>query len=292
MKRILLIAIFLAPLLLRAQESKVFAEGLKFAEGTIAYKNHILVSNFGCDSLRPINSEGKGYIASIDGDELTVLIPASGALSAPKGMAVLDHHLFVADVGRVVVFNLKRPRDKPRVIKFADEDLFVNDLVAVGSIILASVTNTGRIYGIDASDINNLGSVKLMGNVPGANGLALSGGRLFIASYDPNEKPSEVNVIYSCDIAKGDTEPKPLIPGLPAGQYDGVAVSEDGSRLYFTSWTGKSGGAVYSYALSGTEPVRTLDFGVKLTGPADITIKDGMIYIPDLPESKIYRFQL
>lgn len=289
MKRLLLL-IFCCVSTVAFAQTKI--EGLKFAEGTVPYKNMILVSNFGTDSLNPLNTEGRGYIVAIDGDGQHILIPPKGYLSAPKGMAIVDHHLFVADVGSVVVFNLKKPNEKPRVLKLGANDLFANDIAVMGDIVLVSVTNTGCIYGIDASDIKNLGAPKMMGTIPGANGMVVSAGRLYVASYDPGEKPSSDNVIYVCDIASGAKSIEPLIKDLPGGQYDGIAVSEDGETLYFTSWSGKEGGAVYSYKLSGEEPVRTLDFGVKLVGPADISIADGVIYIPDLPKSILYRFTL
>ncbi|MEG0163131.1 MAG: hypothetical protein RR652_04275, partial [Mucinivorans sp.] len=222
----------------------------------------------------------------------TIISAAGGYLSAPKGMAVLGNHLFVADVGRVAVFNLKKPDQRPRFIKLGKDDLFANDVAVLGELVLVSVTNTGRIYAIDASDINHLGAANKVGSVPGANGMAVSGTKLYIASYDPNEKPTKANVIYVFDVANKEAEVVPLIKDLPAGQYDGIALSSDAQRIYFSSWTGPDGGAIYSYALLGDEPVRKLDFGVQFVGPADITIVEDMIYIPDLPKSKVYCFKL
>ncbi|MEG0032896.1 MAG: hypothetical protein RSF93_01505 [Mucinivorans sp.] len=276
-----------------AQPKTVFTEGLRFCEGSVPYKHMVLVSNFGGDALNPLNRAGKGYIAAINGDEVKTLIPGGkDYLNAPKGMAVLENHLFVADVGCVAVFNLKKPNDRPRYIKLSDDDLFANDVVVLGTLVLVSVTNTGKIYAIDATDINHLGAASEVGSVEGANGMAVWGTKIYIASYNPNEKPTSANVIYVYDITDPTPKLHPLIKDLPGGQYDGIALSEDGSRIYFSSWTGKNGGAIYSYALNGTEQVRTLDFGPQLTGPADISIVGNMIYIPDLPESKVYRFQL
>lgn len=291
-KRLSLLGILLLPLLCRAQSTMVFDQGLRFCEGSVPYKNMVLVSNFGSSELNPLNTEGKGYIASIQGDRVGILIPAAGFLNAPKGMAIYANHLFVADVGRVVVFSLKKPTQKPRYIELGKDDLFANDVAVLGELILVSVTNTGCIYAIDATDIEHLGQANKIGKVEGANGMVVSGTKLYVASYDPSEKPTSVNVIYVYDLSTPSVPFKPLIKDLVPGQYDGITLSRDGERLYFSSWTGLNGPTIYSYALSGAEPVRTLDFGVKFIGPADISVVGGEIYIPDLPASKVYRFTL
>lgn len=276
-----------------AQPSRFFDQGLRFCEGTVAYRNMLLVSNFGTEILNPLNTEGKGYIAAISGDEvLQIISPQGGWLSAPKGMAVVNHHLFVADVGKVVVFNLKKPKERPQIVKLGDEDLFANDVVAMGSLVLVSVTNTGRIYAIDATELDALGAASIVGRVPGANGMALGNGFLYVASYNPEEKSQAENVIYVCPVGSGSLAFRPLIKGLAPGQYDGVALSDNGEKLYFTNWKGAKGGVVSSYKLDGSEPVRSIDFGVEFQGPADISIVGNHLYIPDLPASKVYRFDL
>lgn len=270
--------------------------GLRYNEGLTVYKNMVLVSNFGTNECEPLNEEGKGYIVSVSGNKVKMLIPADGYMSAPKGMIVHNHHLFVADVGKVLIYNLKKlSTQRPRIVPFPDGELFVNDLAVLGDLILVTVTNTGNIYALDATDINVIGRPALIGNVPGANGLAICDGYMYCASYNPNGTPTAENVIYYADMmaGKGNLVIKPLIDGLTPGQYDGVALTDDGSALYFSSWTGsENGGTVYRYELDGKTPLRTINYGVNFGGPADICIFDGMLYIPDLVESVLYRFSL
>lgn len=295
MRKLLLTLLLAMPLVAAAQEPEqyVFTDRLKFNEGTVPYKSGVLISNFGTDVLNPLNTEGKGYITMLDGDSMSVLIPAAGHLSAPKGMAVLNNHLFVADVGKVVVFDLKRPKAKPQIVELASDDLFANDITVVGTIVLVSVTNTGRIYGIDASNARQVSKARVVGRVEGANGMVASDGKLYVASYDPGEKPTAANVIYVCDLVESESRLTfyPLIKGLPGGQYDGIAFSEDGRTLYFSSWNGAEGGVIYCYNFEA-KLHQVMDFGVKIMGPADISVAHGMIYIPDLPSSKLYRFKL
>ena len=72
-------------------------------------------------------------------------------------MAVKDDCLFVADVGCVVVYNMKQPEQRPVKIAFPEGELFVNDIVALGDFLLVSVTNTGHLYSIDVKDCGHTG---------------------------------------------------------------------------------------------------------------------------------------
>lgn len=294
MKKLLAIIVFCIPALANAQ-TLVFDEGLRFNEGTLAYKNMVLVSNFGSSEFNPLNTENKGYIMAVVGGELKPFIDCDGSLSAPKGMAVVDSHLFIADVGRVVVYNLKKLTEKPSTIYLPEGELFVNDIAVISTIVLVTVTNTGNIYGIDATDGDKPGPAQLMGNIPGANGIAVSGAHIYVASYNPNGIPTSENVIYVADVIGGAPTLVPMIEGMPSGQYDGIAMSDDGKTLYFSSWTGGEkgqGGAIYSYDMVNGGAVKKLDFGVVLNAPADITYKDGYLFVPDLTQSKLYRFKL
>lgn len=274
----------------------LFSDGLRFCEGTVAYQNKILVSNFGGDVLNPLNKDGKGYIMAIENNKIKPFIKNDGYLSAPKGMMVVDKHLFVADVGSVVVYDLTRLNDKPVVIDFPEGNLFVNDIIVVGDLLIVSVTDAGKLYGIDISNIDNLASAKprLLGDVPGANGLALYENLIYIASYNPTGVPAKENVIYVADIMKPNDALKKLDISIPAGQYDGIAVSGDGKKLYFSAWSTSEVAypAIYVCNLvSGTE-ARVIDMDIKFGGPADITIKGGNLWIPDLPNSRVFRFEL
>jgi hypothetical protein len=271
-------------------------ERIRFNEGTLPLKNKrgILLSNFGTETLDPLNREGRGYIVLLD-KEPRVLFPASGVLNAPKGMAVKDDCLFVADVGCVVVFHMKRPEQQPVRIPFPEGELFVNDIVTLGDFLLVSVTDAGKLYAIDVKNCDAVWSAqrpvpKKVADIPGANGLAEFQGTLYVASYAPDEKPDERNGIYAINMGVPGTQPVNLL-GARYGQYDGLAVSPDGSRLYFSNWRNAEGKAEVGYLdlTAGKEyPVTTLDLGVELQGPADICLSDGYLFVPDLPANKLY----
>lgn len=293
-KTILITSICLLSLLTGKAQNKVtiLENGLRFCEGSTPYRNTVLISNFGCEELDPLNNKAKGYIMAVDSESVKkTFIQADGSLSAPKGMGIANNKLYIADVAKVVVYDLNKTTATPQIINLPKEKTFVNDIVTMGELVLASVTNTGNIYYISKDGTS---SPKLFGNIPGANGMAIYENLMVVASYNPTGTPDEENVIYCIDLASKNMESRKLIPNLKPGQYDGIAFSADGSTLYFTSWGDGKGGkaALYSYQMDGKSGVRTIDLGVELQGPADICIKNGNLYLPDLPASKVYVIEL
>lgn len=273
----------------------VWTEMLRFNEGTLPHSDGILLSNFGTDVFDPLNSEGKGYILALTEDGPMMAVPPDGHLNAPKGMGVKHDRLFIADVGCVMVYHLRKKEVPPIRIDFPDADVFVNDVIVLNDMVLVSVTNTGNLYLIDFEHADQLHTAvpKLVGTIPGANGLAEWSGTLYVASYNPNEVPNEQNVIYSIDLTAEDPEPVNLI-GDRVGQYDGLAVTPDGKRLYFSNWKNAEGKPEIGYVdLGGGEnQVHVLDLPIELTGPADISIMDGFLYVPDLPSHQLFIIEL
>lgn len=273
----------------------VITENICFNEGVAISRNAVLLSNFGGEELNPLNKAGKGYILSLDKSGSHIIIPADGNLNAPKGMATKGEHLFVADVSAIWIYNIKRPSEMtPIKIALSDEDAFVNDIIIVGDMLLASVTNTGRLYTVDVRDPELLrGAIPIMvANIPGANGLVEREGKLYIASYNPSGTSDSENVIYGIDISQPDAKLTSVV-GNRHGQYDGLALNEDGTKLYFSNWCNIDGRAEVGFVdLANGNAVTTLDLGVELQGPADIAIDDKYLYIPDLPANKLYIMEL
>ncbi|MCD9563186.1 hypothetical protein [Tenacibaculum maritimum] len=261
------------------------SEGLKFGEGSVPYLNtSVLVSNFGTDSLSPLNNEGKGYIVKVTDQQITPFIPADGNLSAPKGMAIADDYLYIADVQKIVVYNLKNKAESPKIITLPDGELFANDIAIYNNYAYISVTNTGAIYKLNIATPTNPDSLTLtkVATVTGANGLAFDGKTLYVASFPADGKVTENNVIYKInDITAAAPSPEEII--TTAGMYDGLAIYK--SKLYFSNWANE--GEV-GYIDMATQKKNSIDTeGKKLSGPADISLLNGKLYVPNLPESEL-----
>ncbi len=214
------------------REKDVLTHYLQVCYSVCPYQDGLLISNWGTDSINPLNQEGKGYIAFHKEGVTSILIPADGTLSAPKGMAVKDDYLFVADVNKVVVYNLNETSDQPQVIPFPEGNDFVSDVVIVGNVLLASVTNTSSIYALDISNLAHIdvGSLAVYAVVPGATSLCVSDYHLFIGSSTTYGEPTEFNVIYMIDDL---SNPVPQAITHRIGQYQDLTLTPDGESLYF-----------------------------------------------------------
>ena len=226
---ILVVALFLCSCV---REKDVLTRNLQICYSVCPYQDGLLISNWGTDSINPLNQEGKGYIAFHKEGITSILIPADGTLSAPKGMAVKDDYLFVADVNKVVVYNLNETSGQPQVISFPEGNDFVSDVVIVGNVLLASVTNTSSIYALDISNLAHIdvGSLAVYAVVPGATSLCVSDYHLFIGSSTTYGEPTEFNVIYMIDDLSNPVA-QPITHRI--GQYQDLALTSDGESLYF-----------------------------------------------------------
>ena len=264
------------------KQSIIVSKNIRFCESTYPYEGGILIGNFGTEQLNPLNNEGKGYINYYKDGKLNVLIAADGNLSAPKGMFTKDNYLFICDVNKIMVYNLKALKETPQTIVFPEDDLFINDLAADGNTLYASVTNSGKIYQIDITNPSNMSDITPIKwvDIIGPNGLIIDNGIMYVASYPADGTTTDANVIYQItDFANPVVEKFTILPG----QYDGIALSADKKTMYITNWSP----AGISCINMSTRQITPLMIKEDLTGPADITVINDTIYIPDLPNSRM-----
>lgn len=267
---------------------------LLFCESTVWKGDTLYIANFGSSELNPLNGEQKGYIVKYYDGKVEPLIKPDGHLNAPKGMAVKDNLLFIADVGKIVIYNTAEPQN-PQIIAiskaqdddvYINDDLYVNDLFIDGNTLYASVTNTGNIFKITLDNLTQLSSATpvLWTNVTGANGIVIADNVMYVASYPPDNNVTEDNVIYYISDLQN---PKPQKLITQPGMYDGLAVSPDNKTLYFTTWKPEIGMVNLT-----DKSVNYLQHNHSLTGPADMTLKNGYLYVPDLVNSKVVTIKL
>lgn len=265
-----------------AQAQTVVSEKIRFCESTYPYQDGLLIANFGTTELNPLNTEGKGYIILYKNRKSEILLPADGHLSAPKGMFIRQNYLYICDVNKILVYDLKNRNKEPLTINLPSGNLFVNDLAADGNNLYISVTNTDKIFRMDISNPAQPGDPQEWLNISGPNGLLAKDGILYVASYPADGATKAENVIYEVTNLE-----HPIVRKLTAtpGQYDGIAFGKEGKSLIVTNWNpaqlcrmNLSDGSLTPLNISLSQP---------LIGPADITVHDGMIYIPDLPNSRV-----
>lgn len=288
MKKTLTLLAFTA-LLVACQENRteendlnvtVITENLKFNEGSVPFGSTLLFSNFGSDELNPLGKDGKGYITKLVNDKTEMFIEADGNLDSPKGMAIKDGFLYIADVGKIVIYDIVEPGAAPLIVNMPEGELFVNDIAIHNNYAFVSVTNTGKIFKLDLANH----SLHEYVDIPGANGLIVEGKSMYIASYPADGVTTSNNVIYKIEDLDA-----PVVSRFidRAGQYDGLALAK--SRLYFTSWVDGEVG----YIDLETKKVTLFNLSnQKIGGPADISILGNTLYIPDLPHSRVLKINI
>lgn len=275
----------------KAQKIKnIVTQGLCFCESTYSLGEELLIANFGSSVLNPLNTERKGYVLSYSHGKLKTFIPANGYLSAPKGMFATKHFLFICDVNQVFVYDLQVLDTPCCTIHFAPKEMMLNGITGNDSWIFVSVTNTGNIYRFKVP-VSSTSSIipELYTHIAGANGLIMDGKSMYIASYPVNEVVCEENKIYMIEDINMDN-PVPRKLNVTPGKYDGLAFSPDHKILYATNWD--IAGVITINMLSGS--IRRMDIqkSISIKGPAAISVSNGILFIPDLPNSRVVEVQL
>ena len=257
----------------------VFSDGINRAESVCPYDGGILISNFG-------GSDGGYVLYRKDGETKTLIAPGKG-LNSPTGMAVGNGMLFVCDGDALKVFELQDPEKGYREVHIAGSGHLFNDVVVNGNDLYISVTDEDAIYRMDISEPEKIPETvpERWADVPGPNGIEARDGILYIASISKDfTSVNAENVIYRIsDTASPKAEILVDSPGL----YDGVTLSDDGDTLYYSDWNTASVEAV-NLKTGETETIYK-ETGM---GPADIACGDGVLYIPDLPGSRILEITL
>lgn len=154
-------------------------------------------------------------------------------LDAPKGMAISDGVLYVADISVVRKFELATGR------QLADIEIagstFLNDVAPrkAGGVFVTDTgmsaklepTGTDAIYAIDKTDkVITLAKSATLG---GPNGIVEANGKIYVVT-------ARTGALYQLP-----TKGEPKQEKLPKGDLDGIVVLPDGTFL-ISSWDGKT----------------------------------------------------
>ena len=221
---------------------------------------------------------GKGFISRLrpDGtlDALRwVESTEAFVLNQPKGMAIHDGKLYVADNTRVLVIDLADARPLAALEVAGARRL--NDMATDGQAVYVSDTGTGNILRLDPS---GQGRHELVAHVDGVNGITLHQDHLYAVSWDLGE-------LFEVPLVGGQP-PKPFGLERYFTHLDGIESMPDGSFLV-TDFTGNRLAAIST----DRRQVRTL---YELTTPADLGIDRGRmrLYVPQLESDRVVIFSL
>ncbi|MER8690383.1 SMP-30/gluconolactonase/LRE family protein [Mesorhizobium sp. M1136] len=252
------------------------ATGLEQPESALfdAAGKRIIISNI---VGNPGDADGNGYLSVLSVDGKMVTQHWTDGMDAPKGMAIADGKLYVADLTHVRVVDLASGKltstiDVPNAV-------FLNDVTADAS---------GKVYVTDmlADTIYRIDGDRPELFVRDAalaspNGIFADGGRLIVASWGKGIKPDfstgEPGGLLSVDLA---TKAIASLPGAEKfANLDGVVAI--GGSVYATAYMT---GTLYSYKAGGT-PQAVATFK---PGSADIgTDGKSTIFVPLMNDGEI-----
>lgn len=217
----------------------------------------------------PWGADGKGGIGIIDPDGKNFNGSWVMGLNAPKGMAIHDHKLYVADLSDVLVFDIRNGKQVNKISIPGASGL--NDVTASGhGKVYVSDSRTGKVW-----VINNDVPQMFMDSLNGVNGLKAVGNDLIIAAgksfISVNQQDKKVKKIAD----------------LPNGG-DGIEPIGNGDYLV-SSWSG------YIFYVSADGKVDTLlDTSKEKKNTADIgyDVEKKIIYVPSFNAKTIVAYQL
>lgn len=220
------------------------------ADGTFLY-----VSNVNGEGEA---KDGNGFISRVSLDGLLLQPIWARGLDAPKGLALTEGTLVVADVDQIVLIDTATGAIRRRIP--APGATFLNDAAVTSSgVVLVADSGTGRIYALNGNTaevwLENPLLESINGLLPEANRLVVTtmAGRLLAIDY-------ETRVVTV------------LAEGL--GEADGVA-SISGGRYLVSAWPGE----MFVVGADGAH-VSILNTREEGRFMNDFLLRDGVLYQP------------
>ncbi|MEV6773174.1 SMP-30/gluconolactonase/LRE family protein [Nocardia sp. NPDC051030] len=264
-------------------------EGFSSPESVLFTSDRWFVSNVG-PKVEPTAKDGDGFLTELNSvGTLTArkAMPRAGdpPLNAPKGMAHTDNRVFVADIDRVVGYDIDTHGQVFEAPLGGDEPALLNDMALLDPrTLLVSDTMRGIVYRLD---LETKKFEPLASGIPGANGVAVdSGGKIaYVVGTGAD--------FSGGDLWKLDLSQNPVVPqriGTLHGVFDGLAILSNGN-LVISDWISSQGtnpGTVTVYRPDGSE-VAKVTLPDNLHGPADFTVDPAgrNLWIPALPDNRV-----
>ena len=241
---------------------------LRIPESVLPDKDHKLLyfSNIEGETNA---KDTKGSIGKLDPNGKIVNIDWLTGLNAPKGLAMHDGKLYVADVDEIVVIDMKEAKVLERISIF--DAKFLNDItIDKNGIIYVSDTRKGII-----SRIENKAETVFLTEVKGVNGLLAVDETLYYLSAGALWKADKNKILTK--IAEGMDE-----------SIDGLVQTKSGNYI-ISCWSG----IIYYVKPDGSKTV-LLDTREQKLNTADIgyDATKSMIYVPTFFGNTVVAYKL
>ena len=279
MKKLVILISLSAVLNLQAQEfTKLWEVNTLEAPESVVYNSQTeeyYVSNV---AGQPAEKNGLGYITVLDKDGQVIKQKWVSGLHAPKGMALHNDQLYIADIDRVVQVDVNTGTIQAEYI--AEGATFLNDVESDGngSIYITDTFGGNAIYKIENEEIS-LWLKDEMLNYP--NGLKIKGESLYVSTWgvvtNPETFETEVpGVLLAVNL--NDKSISKLV--APFGNLDGL--QNLGNKFLVSDWIA---GGLLSVDLNGNV-VKLKDLNA---GSADILYREDarILLVPQMMDGAL-----
>ena len=242
--------------------------GIKTPESALfdAKSNKIYVSNIDGE---PSTKDGNGFISILNADGKMEQLKWATGLNAPKGSAIYNGNLYVADIDELVIINLKDGKINHRIK--VENAIFLNDVTATeDGTIFVSDTKTNKIHAYINGKMETWSEDKQIKN---PNGLWADKGKLYIGTdqiLEADLKTKEIKVLVD-----------------KCGGIDGLQKLDNGQFLY-SNWEGRI------FITKGSESIKLLDTVGDKKNTADVSFVKGknLVLVPTFMANSVDAYQL
>ena len=244
------------------------SEGLKTPE-SVLYNEQLDVIYVANINDNPAEKDGNGFISILNPNGEIINPEWIKKLNAPKGMAIFNGKLYVADIDQLVEIDIEKGKISKRYE--APGAVFLNDVTAcLNGMIFVSDTRTAKIH------VLHQGEFKIwMEGKPfkSPNGLLAEKGKLYVG--DEN--------IYEVDILTQKVEL--LIENT--GGVDGLIKNNEG-EFVFSNWPGRI------YIFRNGESIKLLDSTDQSINTADIGFvpKFNLVLVPTFFDNRLVAYKI
>jgi len=253
--------------------------------GLCEYNGGVLISNWNqSDYAMSYNklSKKNGFISYFKDGKNKVLIK-KGNLILPTAMAVKDDYLFVADLNRIVVFDLKNPKNQIDEFVFSQEEILISDLLIFYDVLFIPVRNLNQIYVLNISNPKNINRSSLMPylDIQSPSALLVADYHLFIATNSYDEKFIDENSIF---MVEDMNNPNPQKLTHHSTLYQAMTFSADGTQILFADYANHGQIGTFTFATGEISYQKISDKNSCFT---DLLMLDNKLYINDIINRKV-----
>jgi hypothetical protein len=222
-------------------------------------------------NLNPWEKDGNGFISRMDPAGKLIDLEWVRGLNAPKGMGILDDHLFVADIDEVVEIDLATAEILNKY--FIEGTPTLNDITVGNGIVYISGSDSNKVFALKDGKV----SLILQGDFGRPNGLFIEPERLLMLTSNSSQ-------LKSFNLETGESIV--LVDSL--GHGDGIVPAGDDDYLA-SSWRGE-----VFYISSDLKKTQLLDTRTAEINAADIDyiIDKKMLLVPTFFKNQVIAYQL